>query len=188
MSHDAFDFMDEHAVIRALSCRYRQSQDGVAESVWRVAFAAVRASLNGSISDRVLRRRMWALALHQRINIIGNGMPTSATGMQSPYVVVAKEKMNLKSLRTMWCAAAAHIPIATRGEHHTDRVARMGVHCGQSSLYKGYMRISYTFRTTTPLITASMWSSMRRFFLCCIRDLLLRPCRLHRQCCRLRCI
>ena len=45
VSHDAYDFMDEHGVDRSLSCRYRQSQDGVAESVWRVAFAGVRAAL-----------------------------------------------------------------------------------------------------------------------------------------------
>lgn len=67
VSHDAFDFMDEWAVLRALSCRYRQSQDGVAESVWRVAFMGVRASLNSCVSDRQLKRRLWALALHHSV-------------------------------------------------------------------------------------------------------------------------
>ena len=138
VSADAFDFMDTHAIERALSCRYRQAQDGVAESVWRVAFADVRASVNSTITPKLLRRRMWALALHQRVNIIGNGMPTAATNA-SPHFAVTDKKLNLKHLKTMFCAAAAHVPIDTREEHHTDRVARMGVHCGQSSLYKGYI-------------------------------------------------
>ena len=74
VSHEAFDFCDEHGIQRLLSVRYVPQSNGVAESVFRVYIPRTRAALDhGALPKRAyalgfqyclwLSNRTWAKQL-----------------------------------------------------------------------------------------------------------------------------
>ena len=136
VSEECFDFCDEHAIKRLVSCRYVPPQNGVAEAVFRVYIPRARKML-AHCGALPAGKRLYALALQHAL-WLSNRTFSRSTGCRPFDRVPSPPKLDFSDLRPFGCRIWAHQPHVDVPDKMSP-TAREGVFVGMSELYKGYI-------------------------------------------------
>jgi len=136
VSEALYDFCDDWAIERHVSCRYTSQQAGLIERVWGVSFPKIRAVCH----QAKVPLRNWGLVLVQWVNFVMNWMPHPAFDMlKSPAMMTPKGgKGNLRNLRCLFTVCWVVTPKEVRENKISPTATRMYV-CGLSDVYKGWI-------------------------------------------------
>ena len=131
VSHEAYDFCDDHALQRLLAVRYTPQQNGGAESAFGVHVPRTRAGLKGGN----LPKRGYALGM-QYSAWLSNRTISKRLGCRPLDRLPHPPRDDIHHCHPLGCRVWAHQPDVDRPDKMSD-TSRAGVFFGVSELYKG---------------------------------------------------